>query len=222
MHFTCLIDPKAKAVQGTTMVHLDEVVDERGNSLVPQGNRFQQSMASPGWGSNWMWDLHAPLQYRPDMGKRIAHFRGSVRFLMQDKTDVWEIDDIKQAKAPERTVANVKYTIAGLRKTGERSWELQIGIEHDGSMPPHQNPLTDFASIQRGIRLLDAGGNAFETSGGGGGGGGGRLQYTINFHRTPDPGNVPADAEPAKLIWEIPTDLKEVTLPILLRDLPIP
>src|SRR5687768_1785535 len=221
MHLYCLVDPKAKVIQGTTMVHLDEVVDERGNSLVPQGNRFAQSMASPGWGSNWMWDIHAPLQHRPDMGKRIASFRGSLRFLVQEKTDVWEIDDIQQAKSPERAVNNVKYTITGFRKAGDRAWELQIGVEHDGAVPPNLNPLTDFASIQRGIRILDAAGNPFEQSGGGGGGGGGRLQYTINFHRPPDPRNQPA-AEPAKLIWEIPTELKEVTVPIHLRDLPIP
>ena len=222
LHFHCLVDPKARAVQGSTMVQIDEAVDERGNSLAPPPSRFAaQSMSSPGWGSNWMWDHHAQLQYRPDMGKRIAHLRGSVRYLVQEKTDVWEIEDIVNAKSPERAIPIGKYTISGFRKTGDRAYELSINIEHAATAAPHQNPLTDYASIQRGIRLLDAAGNAYEQSGGGGGGGGGRLQYTINFNRPHNLNDKPF-GEPTKLVWEIPTELKEVSVPIVLRDLPIP
>ena len=219
MHLTALVDPKVKAMQGTTMVHLDEVTDDRGNSLVPQGF-VPRSMTVPGWGSNWMWDLHAPLQYRPDMGKRIALFRGSVRFLVQDKVDVWEIENILTARNPERPIPIGKYAITGLRKTADRAYELAISIEHSANMVPNQSPLTDFTTIQRSIRLLDASGLPYRLSGGGGGGGGGRLQYTLNYQAPDQPHKPPGP--PAKLIWEIPLELKEVTVPIELRDIPIP
>ena len=219
MHLTALVDPKVKAMQGTTMVHLDEVTDDRGNSLVPQGF-VPRSMTVPGWGSNWMWDLHAPLQYRPDMGKRITLFRGSVRFLVQEKVDVWEIDNILTTPNPERPIPIGKYAITGLRKTADRAYELAISIEHSANMVPNQSPLTDFTTIQRSIRLLDASGLPYRLSGGGGGGGGGRLQYTLNYQAQDQP-NKPA-GPPAKLIWEIPLELKEVTVPIELKDIPIP
>ncbi len=215
------VDPKVKVMQGSSLLRIDEATDDRGNSLVIPNSRTVQSMSAPGFNAGWIWDLHASLQYPANVGTHITLLRATARFLVQGKADVWEIPDITKANHVERVMPMGRYVVQGVRKSGERNYELQIGIEHPPDVVAHGHPLTDFATLQRCIRLLDADGNAYDPAGGGGGGGAGRLQYTLNFYA---PANDPNRrvGEPAKLVWEIPIDVKEVDVPVVLRDLKIP
>ena len=50
---------------------------------------------------------------------------------------------------------------------------------------------------------------------------GGKLEATLNYTRGRF-GNVPAPGEPVKIVWEVPTETRDVTVPFELQDLPLP
>jgi hypothetical protein len=77
----------------------------------------------------------------------------------------------------------------------------------------------DSNTISKVIRLEDADGHIYQ-GGGGGGGGGGKLEYNMSFSVPPD--RQKEFGPPAKLTWSIPTEMKEVTIPIEFKNLPIP
>ena len=81
------------------------------------------------------------------------------------------------------------------------------------------------------IRLTDAQGREWRRSGGSVNGGGNGTQMRYRFYGTFVRGNRRGGAangaeaalgEPAKLIWEIPAEYREVTVPFEFNDLPIP
>jgi hypothetical protein len=80
-----------------------------------------------------------------------------------------------------------------------------------------------FASFQESIWLLDANGRTWKTADASyssmGGGGVSRLTYWCTFirNRSTDP----QIGEPAKLVWEIPLDTREIEVPVDLKNLPI-
>lgn len=221
MRLRAFIDPKLRVVEGATMVRLEEVVDDKGNSLVlPSANAGHVSTFSS-MGSNWIWELHAQLQEVPNLGTRITRFRAVASFVAQTKSDLWEIPDVLTAKSAERPISVGKYVFNGIEKTGEDTYNLKITIHHQPNIVSHQNPLTSFSVIQQNIRLVDADGRPYGNAGGGGGGGPTKLDYSISFHRNTGD-NTPKPGAPAKLLWTIPTEIKEIPVPIDLQDLPIP
>ena len=216
-----LVDPKLRILRAAYSPDVVTAKDENGNSLVGGAGLMRgEDYRAASWGATWRWDFAVPLVHTPQTGKKIAVLKGALRFMVQEKSDLWEIPNIAAAKNLERTIPIGKYIVQELKKNGKENYELKISIEHDRNIVTHQNLLTDWSSLQSSIRLLDAEGRAYQNSGGGGGGDDGKLQYTINFFARNDGGQQPGD--PVKLIWEIPTATKEMEVPFEFRDLPIP
>ena len=69
------------------------------------------------------------------------------------------------------------------------------------------------------MRLVDAEGHAYTMGGITTGGNDQKMEYRYNFNRF---GGEARIGQPAKLIWDIPIETKEVAVPIEFRDLPIP
>lgn len=216
-----LVDPKLRILRAAYSPDGVVAKDELGNALV-RGGGFApgQDYRAASWGITWRWDFSIPLVYTPQTGKKISTLKGSLRFLVQEKADIWEIPNILAAKNLERVIPIGKYTVQELKKNGDQNYELKIAIEHDRNIVTHQNVLTDWSSLQSSIRLLDANGRAYQNGGGGGGGGDGKLQYTISFYGGNQSGQQPG--VPVKLVWDIPTSTKEMEVPFEFKDLPIP
>ena len=215
-----LVDPKLRVLRAAYTPEVMTAKDENGNSLIRGGFARGEDYRSASWGATWSWDFSVPLVHAPETGKKIALLKGTLRFLVQEKSDVWEIPDIASVKNAERIIPIGKYIVQELKKNGKENYELKIAIEHDRNIVTHQNMLTDWSGLQAAIRLVDAEGRSYQTSGGGGGGGDGKLQYNLHFFARNDAGQTPGD--PVKLIWEIPTSTKEMEVPFEFRDLPIP
>jgi hypothetical protein len=220
LSFKVYVDPKVRVLKGSQQLKLIEVKDENGKSLIPAAPQGEW-MSGPSWGQGWMWQISTPLQWSPDIGRKIATFRASARFMIETKTDHWEIPDVLSAKDVVKEVGTVKYTVKSVTQSGANSCNVKVLI----TQPPgrgEQNPLTDFSTFQRAIQLLDAQGIPWQSSGGGGGGSWERLEYDLSFYASDGAINSPKPGPPVKLRWSIPTEIKTVDVPVEFQDLPIP
>jgi hypothetical protein len=221
IQFRILLDPKLRVLQRPYQIKLDEAIDDKGNSLVLPVDSNQGVVIRGGWDAEWICDVNANLKYQPDFGKRITSLRGSARFVTVSKNDSWQIPDILNAKDVEHAMPMGKYTLHEVNKTQDGQYQADILIEHTGIGFPPQNPLIDFGTIQHCVRLVDADGGVYMPGGGSGNGiGANRMRCQIRFITNNINGrNL---GPPAKLVWDIPVELKEILVPIQFKDLPIP
>jgi hypothetical protein len=214
------VDPKVRVLKGSQQLKLIEVKDENGKSLAPAAPQGEW-MSGPSWGQGWLWQLSTPLAWSPDIGRKIATFRATARFMIETKTDHWEIADVLSAKDVVKEVGKVKYTIKSVTQNSPDQCNVKVLVTQPSGQP-EQNPLTDFSTFQRAISLLDGQGRAWQSSGGGGGGSWERLEYDLSFYTGGGGMNVPKPGAPVKLRWSIPTEIKTVDVPVEFQDLPIP
>jgi len=212
-----LADPKLRVLQGPGSLKLEEAVDDNANSLIPPGSPYE-GYSNQG---HWIWTMGTPLQYQPNLGKKISVLRAKARFVVLEKSETWEIADVLNAKNQEKKIgAETKYTFKGLSKVGENQYQAQIVIVNTGKAVQGRNLHNDAGMVQRNLRLVDAQGRSFTNSGYGGGGGFAQLTYSYTFYANDGRGQNPG--EPVKLIWEIPLETKEIIVPIEFKDLPLP
>ncbi|MGE5611965.1 MAG: HEAT repeat domain-containing protein [Bacillota bacterium] len=221
IQFRILADPKLRVIQRPRQIKLEEVLDEKGNSLaLPSPNNWGPNVPEP-WSAGWLCDVSATLKYQPDIGRRIASFKGSASFVTMSKSDTWQIPDVLNAKDVQHAMPLGKYTLHEVRQTQGGQYRATILIDLTAGPVPPQNPLVSLGTLQQCIRLVDANGRGYAMGGGGGGSiNAKRLSYLIHFH--PNDVIAPKLDPPAKLIWDVPVELKEILVPIQFKDLPIP
>ncbi|HYE19088.1 MAG TPA: hypothetical protein VEA69_11625, partial [Tepidisphaeraceae bacterium] len=215
---TALAEPKVRVVQSSYNVNVREAVDENGNSLVADG-QASYGMSS---GQQWMWNLQARLAY-PDKnpGQRLVRFRGSMKFLVQLDSEVFEVTDVMTAKPVERRIANRRIAFKQAKKQNENQYEVQVTLHRDG-MP--QAEWGAMSSSAHGVKLLDKDGRALSSNGWGTSSDGQKLEFNWTFGRQQHfgGGDGGKPGEPYRLTWEIPTETREMEVPFEFKDLRLP
>jgi hypothetical protein len=217
-----LTEPKLRIIRGRSQLEVSEAVDENGLSLISSSR--SDHWHAPHWGG-WHWELQAPLQYHPQQGKALKSFKGAAQFIVVEQEEHWEVDDLLNVQNVEKILPTVTYKIQDFTRGGDNNYRLRFVIEFDSDRRRlnRDDPLTDYGSVINTMKVLDAAGNAYRRMGGGGGGGGAGPRMTLNYNVTfARAENAPNLREPAKLIWSIPTEIKEVSLPVEFQDLPLP
>ncbi|HEY7116108.1 MAG TPA: HEAT repeat domain-containing protein [Tepidisphaeraceae bacterium] len=208
-------EPKIHVIQSSYNVNVEEAVDDHGNSLA-SSDRIMNGMSS---GQQFIWNLSARLAYPAhNPGTRIARFKGSVKFTVQTKSQTLDVPEILNAKNLERTVAGRRIVIKQAKKNGDQ-YELQMTIYRD------QMGEQEWSSMQYpgyALRLLDKDGKALSSRGWGGGFDGKEMNYNWNFARDAWGGEDTRAGEPFRLVWEIPTQTREMEVRFEFKDLPIP
>jgi hypothetical protein len=209
------VEPKLRVLQGSYVAKIDEAVDEKGNSLLGVQRTIPETMQPP---SNWYWGLSVQLSPPAEGGQRIAKLKGSSRFVVQTRAEKAEIADVLVAKNVVRVVGGRRFRLREVRKSGE-SYIAQITIYRTGGTANEWMLMYPYSIF----KLVDAKGNPLLRTSNAGGGGGGGDESTINltFQRQMWQGGQNAD-EPAKLIWEVPTESRDMRIPFEFRDLPLP
>ncbi|MFI5378492.1 MAG: HEAT repeat domain-containing protein [Tepidisphaerales bacterium] len=226
LYVQLLADPKMRIVRANSNIEVSRAVDEKGNSLVVKQDGFMGY--NSGNQNPWFWELQAPLQLRPDIGKKLVDFKGIARLTAQTKTERWEFDNPLKVKNEQKKLQNdtVTLTIKSVN-ANNNGVEVQIGISIKSKLnlnifgrAEQPNPMTDYSLLQQNIKLVDAKGRSYQQMGGGGGGGSTNWDYSFNFG--PHDINGQALGEPAKLVWELPIEMKEIPVPVEFKDLPLP
>jgi len=205
-------EPKITVLSGGTGVQLDEVVDDRGNSLIPTRNRSPNFMRYGGFGG---FNLFTALQYpAKNPGTRIVRFHGSTKFLVQTKMRDFEIDNLAELHELATTVNGIPVTFHDL-KVKDDQCVLRVGMPQSSAANPQWQNIVN--QIQTRLQLLDTRGNELDHRGAGMNMDGQSAEFTINFGAN----NGDRTRRPAKLVWEIPTESREITVPIRFTDIPL-
>ena len=213
--FTTFVEPKIRVIQSSYNVRIDEAVDDKGNSLLVK-ERMPEGMSS---GQQWMWNLNARLNYPADAGKQIVRLRGGMRFLVQTKAETLDVPDILKVKNLEQKVAGRRVLIKEVKAMGD-TYEVQMTVYRDGMSPGDWNMMSYPGSA---LRLVDKNGKQLTPGGWNGGGGMNEMTYNWHFNRNTWGGvGAARPDEPHRLVWEIPTETREMTAEFAFKDLPMP
>ena len=204
-------EPKITVVRGGGGIELDEVVDDHGNSLIPGHNR--QPGGWGGFAGMGGWNVYAPLQYpQKNPGSKIVLFRGRTTFNVQTKVQQLRIDDVLHLSPTTTTVQGIQITLESFARKNE-GYELKVLVNQPNFASPQWQLLME--QIQVRLRILDSRGNELNHRGMSTNANASRLELNLEF------GPGPATHEPSRLVWDIPTESKPLTVPILFNDIPL-
>jgi hypothetical protein len=215
LSLVAFVEPKIHVVQSSYNVRIDEAVDDKGNSLVfneptPEGKSTARQ---------WMRNLNARLKYPAERpGKRIVRLRGGMRFVVQTRSETFEVPDVMKAKNVQKTIAGRRILLKEVKKAGEQ-YEVQTTVYRAGLSPAEWNAMNYPGAA---IRLLDKDGKALSSRGWGGGGGPDEMSYNWTFARDAWGGGEDKAGEPFRLVWEIPTETRPMDVEFKFQDLPMP
>ena len=209
------VEPKIRVLQGSYLARIEEAVDENGKTLVGAPRVVSEAMQPP---SNWYWNLSISLMPPADAGQKIASLKGKARFIIQTKAEKAEIADVLSARNVAKVVGGKRFTLKEVRKAGE-SYVVQMTLYRSGWSANEWMLMYPYNIF----RLEDAKGNRLMRTGNAGGGGGGGDEANVNLTFARQAWQCGESAgEPAKLLWEVPTESKEVLVPFEFKDLPMP
>jgi hypothetical protein len=197
----------------------DRATDDQGNPLLSQSGRgFGRGRGfGGGWGRRIRTgprQINAPFQRPADDVTHIAELRGHVTLSVQGGTTRWELPDPLGMSPVTRTIDGIPVTVEKLVSSGGNSYELHIGIPYTwNSTTVYQEEIVDL--LHRGLKLSDAAGLPLNV-------------VTID----PRPMSSATDIEvdltrdsktgpPAKLIWDIPEQTRELLVPFAFKNIPI-
>jgi hypothetical protein len=211
--FTIYPEPKITLLRGLTTTRLIEVVDDHGNSLVP-------AVSSPSSGSTFggsgAAQLYATLKY-PDRnpGTKITRFRATASFMVQTKVQEIQIPDMLKMKDYPVSVAGLQIVFKELHQK-DGGYELKLSIAP--TQPNSPNFQNIYEQVQSNLQLLDHNGNPLPHRGIATSPIAGRplgVDISLQFGISPFPGR------PEKLMWNVPIEAKQISVPINFTDVPL-
>jgi hypothetical protein len=189
-------------------------------------------------GAGGVWQFSARLAYPQNMGKRLVTLRGSVNVLLQTHVETIEIPAVLSAANTSRSAGGLRLTVTEAKKNGDR-YDIIATIARDAGSGGSAIEWDRVQQSLSDLKLIDAQGrpllrtnlasgmgndsvelNLSFTRGevlniGGAGAVGGRIRNAAN-----EGGEGPTD--PVKLVWQVPTETKEVNVPFEFKDVPLP
>ena len=214
MQFMVYPEPKLRVLQSSPNARLTEALDDKGNSILPTGNYSDYLQVR----TDWICAMTAFLQPKADTGRRLASLKGTTRIILQTRSQTAEIPDILDARNVSKSVDGRRFVLKEVRLTNG-VYVVQLTLYRAGWSPSEWNYLATYSNST--FRLEDAKGVPLLRSGVSPGGGADQVELTLQFRRQDSNGNEVAD-EPAKLVWEIPTETREITVPFEFTDIALP
>jgi hypothetical protein len=207
-------EPKLQVINSTSAVKLEEAIDDAGNSMLPTGPNTRGYYG----GNGGVWNLYAQLHHPDHPGQKIARLRGNANFVIQTRSQKIEIP-VAGIKENAQIIGDMPVVLHDLKKNGDL-WELRLSATPD-AMGARWAQLQQ--SVQSRLQIVDAQGRPLEHRGMSSRGGNGGIEFTIMFAipvRLPAADH--ATTDPAKLVWEVPTGTKEISVPFEFKDIPMP
>jgi len=203
---------------------IKECVDEKGNSLMPVRDGRQRFMGQrmigmpmmiPSGPRQWVWTLATPLRDVPGMGTKIARLRGDLDFIVQTRSQSFDIDNITRARNATATDGLINITVLSCSRMNQN---YRLDLECVGpNINPGDPSVQDFVGS---AELIDDQGQTVP------------LQSWSPQIRAPRGGAAPVTLEimaifqptqnmPVKLRWEKTLDQKRLSVPFELDNLPL-
>jgi hypothetical protein len=212
VQLTAFAEPKLRLVRAAGAARVETAVDDNGRSLALPNMDMNQYGYYQQIGNAWQ--VSVPLADIPNIGTKIAMLKGTIAADLCTRFEHLEVPDILSARSVEKSVGDARITVLDVSRKGEL-FELRIRAEMRGSevewsrLPLNDIALVDAEGIQLARRGTSASGknNTYEAT----------VQFAAGQSQD---GKKPGD--PAKLVWDVPIEVKDVTIPFEFSDIPIP
>jgi hypothetical protein len=223
---TVYAEPKVLVAQMSTP-EVTDATDDAGNSLIPPPGPIPGvffGRRTPGQ------TIEVPLLYPANPGKRITVLRAKIKLGIGESVERYQVDDLLGAMKVSHALGGRTIEVQ-VTKVGNDNYQVAVTMKR-GAMPDEQ--WIAMTSRAADIALEDADGKRMTVSGWSGGGGGGtsgeEFKFTGHYTRMQFNRVVAAGGgvgpqrvgEPTRLVWDVPTKIKNVTVPVEFRDLPMP
>lgn len=208
-------EPKLQVLRGSGSISVDAATDDHGNSLVPDA-----AAGRPMWGGFMGfggWSLYAPLRYPKNIGTHITRFKGSTAFVIQVESQKIEIPDLVSLKPTTRLIYNMPVSFQDMKKVGD-AWKLHIHVNQPNFGGADWQQFME--GIQNRMQVVDAQGNALDHRGMSTTSNNAVVDMNLDFARSNGPDGRPS-GDPVRLVWEVPTKTREITVPIDFKNLPL-
>lgn len=208
-------EPKVVVTRAVS-IKLERAEDDHGNPLLPQtsrrmfGRRFRTGSRQ----------LPMPFQRPPDEVSRIGRLKGSITIVVQITTDTWEVKDPATMSATTRLVDSIPVTLESFfpARAGGEGYELLAALPVGFNSRGTQDEITEL--MRKRMKVLDDNGRALPPP-------------IVDSRGTNDGAEVTADftpvnpteggriGAPAKIVWDIPTETRQVVVPFDFKEIPI-
>jgi hypothetical protein len=201
-------------------VKLDEVTDELGHSLIPEEESNVETYGNVRNPSTTHWEIGATLHHPKGTGTKIAKFRGQTKLLVQVRAGVLETT-LAGARNLSKTIEGLRVTV----KEADASHATLL-VHRDGRTDAEWYTLR-MQLYAGAARLATESGQVVA-----------RHQNAIDAEETQDAQRMDVRlkfvaeeefktrrrpvSEGLKLIWEFPSQVRELSVPFELPELPIP
>jgi hypothetical protein len=226
VHFNVLAEPKLRVMPGPSAIDVTRATDDAGNCLLLRRDAPEVNYNAGGP----VWSFATRLRYPEEPGRRIQALTGTITVPVATRFATVEISDLPGAikNAPDVDsraaidVNGLRFSVRSVTQSGER-WEVTLAA----SAPRGRND--EFNRVQQllynpDVKLVDASGRSILRSAGPNFVGSDQpntLEMTLIFDRNLSDGR-PTPGAARRLVWRIPVETRQLSLPFELNDLPMP
>ena len=221
-------EPKLRVLDYSANLRLEEVVDEKGNSLIPPADNNVPAnvdvFGNTREGSTSHWEIGATLHHPKGTGKRIVKFRASTALQVQTRAATLELP-LTGSKNAARTVGGLRLTVKNLDSS-----RCDLTIYRDGRNDAEWYGVR--MQLYAGeAQLLDDKGQIVA-----------RSQIGLEADESPDSQRLDlrirfakegaeegkearkkaSSTEATRLVWSFPIETRELVIPFEFHDLPVP
>jgi hypothetical protein len=205
-----IAEPKLHVLGPLNNDWLKQCLDTKGQPL---------TVSSYFAGGPWWWQLNTSVHAAPDAGSKVALMRGELKFTVQTRSDVFEIDDLTKLKNVTRLVNQTPVT---LKQFTNRNGKYELEMVFAGTAQLNQWQWNRIQSVIATIQILDdqdqplqhrgisiSGGENLDLS----------IEYVTNDARE---GLLFNSGAPRRLRWEVATETRTVSVPFELNEQDLP
>ena len=216
INFSVFAEPKLTIVHGGGSITVDTALDDHGNSLVSDRNRMGGFWG--GFGGSGGWNLYAPLDFpRQNPGTKLTRFKATTGFVIQLESQKIEIPDLANLKQTTKQILGMQVVFEEMKKNAD-AWQLHVRVAQPNFADPQWQQLMD--GIQNRMQVLDSDGVALDRRGMSSNANNTTIELSLEFGRSARPDGRPS-GDPARLVWEVPTRTRNLTVPVEFADLPL-
>lgn len=201
-------EPKFRFSSGSPYLKL-EGADDKGNPIasakMPEDLNPRSSAA---------WNMESRFTIPADPGKKLTRCGGTASFRIEPRGSRIEFADLNSTDFASKSSGKYQVTYRGMPAAGdEAAFYVAVIVSTGDPIYQQMDLITDSGRWQ----LFDQRGRSSQgqpssTSGTGDG----TLEMTLRFPR------LDAAAKPTKLVWEVPSEPRAVSVPVEFKDIPLP
>ena len=230
VQFELFADPKALLVDSAEAATLDDAVDDKGHSLLPDNGLADRHAVHFGSGGGLRLRFGSSLVYPDDGYTRLVKLDGRLRVVVASGRKTLTIPDATRAvgrpsggwSGSRWTVTVAKATVAPAAAAatpgtpGAPGTPIHVNFELEARNDDPARRVSATFHMLRTVRLTDADGLELNQSSNGGSGNDDVVHWTIAFD-----GTQPVHF-PLALVWELPVSTTETAVKFHFSNLPLP